>query len=86
MMNLNNKTVVFCMDCGEYIGIHREGCANEHLKKYPYHSDFVVLTITDPLLLSNPDEWFDKRGILPDHVIDPTNFDIWENRRRLDRT
>lgn len=82
-MNFRNKRVVFCEDCGECLGIHETDCAKKHLEKYPNHSNFLVKTMIDPLSLSNPDEWFERRKILPN---DPTIFNKNNFRRRFTRT
>lgn len=71
--------------CGECLGEYRENCANEDGEKYSTHNGFMVIRIKDPLLLSDPDEWFKKQKIIPDH-IDPTIFDRNKIRRRFDRT
>lgn len=55
------------MVCGECIGEYRENCAQKHLQKYPNHHDFIVKRIADPLLLSSPDEWFERMKIKPTH-------------------
>ena len=56
------KRLVFCLDCGECLGAHSQLCARDHIKKHPTHDNFLVKTILDPLLLSNPDEWFKRHS------------------------
>lgn len=53
--------VVFCLDCGRYLGVHQPNCAKEHLKEFPDHKNFLVKTLIDPLILNNPDEWFKRK-------------------------
>ena len=51
---------VFCLDCGRYLGEYRPFFAKEHLKQFPKHRQHLIKTLIDPLLISNPDEWFGK--------------------------
>ena len=64
-MNFLNKTVVFCLDCGECLGLHKPLCAKIHFNKYPTHSNFLVKRITDPLVLESPEWCFKTMKILP---------------------
>ena len=35
---------VICVTCGENLGEHRPFFAEEHLKKYPSHSGFKIIS------------------------------------------
>ena len=59
-MDFRGKQVVFCLDCGSCLGIYRPFYATEHLEKFPSHQNFLTITIIDPLVLDNPDEWFNQ--------------------------
>jgi hypothetical protein len=64
-MDFKDKTIVFCLDCGECLGIHKPYCAKKHIQKFPTHDNFLVKKIVDPLILENPDEWFERMKIKP---------------------
>ena len=53
------KQIVFCETCGECLGEEIPNYAKEHLILFPNHRSFLVKTLYDPLILDNPDEWFD---------------------------
>jgi len=55
------KKVVFCNICGKYLGEYIKYFAKDHLEKNPTHIGFLVKTIIDPLLLKDPDSWFEKK-------------------------
>ena len=48
------------MDCGICLGADRENVAKNHLKEFPHHTSYLTKNIVDPLISSNPDEWFLK--------------------------
>ncbi len=68
-INLIGKRFAFCEVCKTCLGEYRRYCAENHLKKYPNHDDFVVITIKDPLSMKNSDQWFKSHGITPDYII-----------------
>ncbi len=49
------------MVCGECLGEYRKYYAEEHIKKYPSHQEFMSMWLIDPLSLSNLDEWLKIR-------------------------
>ena len=56
---LSSETV-FCSICGKCLGKHRRGFAKDHLKQFPTHDSFLIKKLVDPLIMENPDQWFNK--------------------------
>jgi len=52
--------LVFCQTCGQCLGEERPYYAEEHLKQFPEHRMYLVKAINDPLVLADPDKWFNK--------------------------
>jgi len=62
------KKIVFCNICGNYLGEYKPYFAKKHLEENPTHVGFLIKTIIDPLLLKDPDSWFEKRCIVPNQL------------------
>ena len=52
------KRLVFCLMCGKCLGKDKPHYGKDHTRKFPKHTNFMVMPMIDPLLLDNPDEWF----------------------------